>query len=72
MLGLNRELAELDARIADRFRTHRHAPVVVSMVGIGDLLGAQFLAATGGDMAAFASADHLAVHAGLAPAPLDA
>jgi transposase len=39
------------------------------MVGIGDLLGAQFLAATGGDMAAFASADHLAGYAGLAPAP---
>jgi transposase len=71
VLALNHELAELDARIADRFRTHRHAPVVASMVGIGDLLGAQFLAATGGDMAAFASADHLAGYAGLAPAPRD-
>ena len=71
VLALNGELAELDARIADRFRAHQHAPVLVSMVGIGDLLGAQFLAATGGDMAAFASADHLAGYAGLAPAPRD-
>jgi hypothetical protein len=30
------------------------------MVGIGDLLGAEYLAATGGTLDAFASADHLA------------
>lgn len=71
MVELNSELAELDARIADRFRTRHHAPVLASMVGIGDLLGAQFLAATGGDMAVFASADHLAGYAGLAPTPRD-
>jgi transposase len=35
------------------------------------LLGAEFLVATGGDMAAFHSADHLAGYAGLAPAPRD-
>jgi len=33
------------------------------------ILGAEFLAATDGDMSVFASADHLAVYAGLAPAP---
>ena len=41
------------------------------MVGIGDLLGAEFLAATGGTLTGFASADHLAGYAGLAPAPRD-
>jgi transposase len=41
------------------------------MVGIGDLLGAEFLAATGGTLTAFTSADHLAGYAGLAPAPRD-
>jgi transposase len=71
VLDLNTELGELDARIADRFHTHDYAPVLTSMAGIGDLLGAQFLAATGGDMTAFASADHLAGYAGLAPAPRD-
>ncbi len=35
------------------------------------MLGAEFLAATGGDMAAFGSADRLAGFAGLAPAPRD-
>ena len=42
-----------------------------SMIGIGDLLGAEFLAATAGTLSAFASADHLAGYAGLAPAPRD-
>jgi hypothetical protein len=35
------------------------------------LCSAQFLAATGGDIAVFASTDHLAGYAGLAPAPRD-
>jgi len=41
------------------------------MVGIGALLGAEFLAAIGGSLEGFASADHLAGYAGLAPAPRD-
>ncbi len=41
------------------------------MPGIGLLLGAEFLAATGGDMTWFATADRLAAFAGLAPAPWD-
>jgi hypothetical protein len=39
------------------------------MIGIGQLLGAEFLAATGGNMKAWP--DHLAGYAGLAPAPRD-
>ena len=71
VLDHDRQLADIDKLIADRFRVHRHAEVISSMVGIGQLLGAEFLAATGGDMQAFASPDHLAGYAGLAPAPRD-
>ncbi|MFG3052526.1 transposase [Kitasatospora sp. NPDC048239] len=41
------------------------------MPGIGNLLGAEFIAATGGDVNAFGSADRLAGAAGLAPVPRD-
>jgi transposase len=71
ILDLDQQLAEVDALISERFRAHPQAEVIASMTGIGDLLGAEFLAATGGDMSAFASADHLAGYAGLAPAPRD-
>jgi len=71
VLDLNAQLADLDTRIAERFRSHSDAAVLTSMVGIGDLLGAGFLAATGGSLDAFASADHLAGYAGLAPTPRD-
>ena len=64
-------IRQIDLRIQDRFRRHRAAAVITSLPGIGTLLGAEFLVATGGDMAAFASADHLAGYAGLAPAPRD-
>ena len=57
--------------IEDRFRRHRLAPVITSMPGIGPVLGAEFLAATGGDMTWFGTADRLAGFAGLAPAPRD-
>jgi len=71
VLELDRQLAELDKVIAERFRADRNADIIASMVGIGDLLGAEFLAATGGTLATFASADHLAGYAGLAPTPRD-
>lgn len=71
VLELDRQLAELDKVIAERFRADRNADIIASMVGIGDLLGAEFLAATGGSLATFASADHLAGYAGLAPTPRD-
>ena len=57
--------------IDDRFSEHRLAPVITSMVGIGDLLGAEFLAAAGDVRTRFESADHLAGYAGLAPIPRD-
>ena len=39
--------------------------------GFGVTLGAEFLAATGGDISAFDSVDRLAAVAGLAPVPRD-
>lgn len=47
------------------------ADLISSMSGIGDMLGAAFIAATGDDMTAFGSPDRLASVAGLAPAPRD-
>ncbi len=71
ILNLNTELRELDSAIEERFRRHRHAEVIESMPGFGPLLGAELLAATGGDVAAFGTADRLAGISGLAPVPRD-
>lgn len=71
ILRLGQELHELDEMISARFRAHRDAATITSIDGIGNLLGAEFLAATGGGIAGFASANHLAGYAGLAPAPRD-
>lgn len=45
--------------------------MITSRPGIGALLGAEFLAAAGSEMAPFATPDRLAAYAGLAPAPPD-
>jgi transposase len=71
VIALNEQVRELDKLIEDRFHRHGLAPVIESMPGIGPLLGAEFLAATGGDMTAFGTPDRLAGFAGLAPAPRD-
>ncbi|MGW1039564.1 IS110 family transposase [Streptomyces sp. NPDC002547] len=71
VMGLNEQLAEIDKLIAARFREHGLAEVIESMPGIGPLLGAEFLAATAGDMSRYGSADRLASLAGVAPVPRD-
>ncbi|MEU3620472.1 IS110 family transposase [Streptomyces sp. NPDC006872] len=71
VLALDEEIAAIDARIAARFREHRDAKVILSVPGMGPLLGAEFIACTGGDMDAFGSAGRLAGVAGLAPVPRD-
>lgn len=71
VMALDEEVAEVDALIEGRFREHPHAEVILSLPGMGKLMGAVFIAATGGDMDAFGSADRLAGYAGLAPAPRD-
>ncbi|MBB2506515.1 IS110 family transposase [Amycolatopsis echigonensis] len=71
VIALNTEIAETDAMIEQRFRQHRHAEVMLTLPGFGPVLAAEFLAATGGEMTAFGSADRLAGYAGLAPVPRD-
>ena len=71
VISLDEQIAEIGALIEARFREHPLAAVIASLPGIGPVLGAEFLAATGGDMTAFGSADRLAAFAGLAPAPRD-
>ncbi|QUW84423.1 IS110 family transposase [Streptomyces mirabilis] len=71
VMVLDEEIAQINALIEQRFREHPDAAVITSMPGIGDTLGAEFIAATGGDMAVFGSPDRLAGVAGLAPVPRD-
>jgi transposase len=71
VINLDTEIADTETMIEERFRRHRHAEIILSMPGFGVILGAEFLAATGGDMNAFDSADRLAGICGLAPVPRD-
>ncbi|WP_327415308.1 IS110 family transposase [Streptomyces sp. NBC_01233] len=71
VMSLNEQIAEIDKLIAARFREHDLAEVIESMPGIGPLLGAEFLAATGGDMSRYADSGRLASLAGVAPVPRD-
>lgn len=71
VIALDEQLQEVDALIEERFRRHPSTTVITSLPGVGTLLGAEFLAATGGDMTAFESSDRLASLAGVAPVPRD-
>jgi transposase len=71
VMTLDEEIAQINALIEERFCEHPDAQVITSMPGIGDTLGAEFIAATGGDMAVFGSPNRLAGVAGLAPVPRD-
>jgi transposase len=71
VIDLDAALKEIDSTIEDRFRRHRYAEIIVSLPGFGPRLGAEFLAALGGDIALYDSADRLAGVAGLAPVPRD-
>jgi transposase len=68
---LDAEIAETDALIQSRFRQHPHAEVILSMPGLGPVLGAELVAHTGGDLTVFGTSDRLAGVAGLAPVPKD-
>ncbi|THA30055.1 IS110 family transposase [Streptomyces sp. A1547] len=71
VMALNQQVAELDKLIEARFRDHHHFEVITSMPGLGIVLGAEFLAATGGDMTVFGTPDRLAGFGGVAPVPRD-
>ncbi len=69
MTDLDAQSKELDKLIEQRFCRHRHATAIWSLPGIGVVLGAEFVATTGGDLRALAATGHLAILAGLAPTP---
>uniref|UniRef100_UPI0004CBFC1F IS110 family transposase n=1 Tax=Streptosporangium amethystogenes TaxID=2002 RepID=UPI0004CBFC1F len=71
VMALNARIEEIDHRIQTRFADHELAVFISSLPGMGPQVGAEFLAATHGDMGAFGSADRLAGFAGLAPVPRD-
>ncbi|MFJ8787499.1 IS110 family transposase [Streptomyces sp. NPDC102476] len=71
VMALNQQIAEIDKAIEARFREHQDFEVITSMPGLGVILGAEFLAATGGDMSLFGTADRLAGFGGVAPVPRD-
>jgi len=71
VMTLNEKITETDKLIEGRFREHELGEVITSMPGIGPTLGAEFLAAVGGSLEAFSTADRLAAFAGVAPAPRD-
>lgn len=71
LLDLDREIKELDKTITERFRDHPHAHIIESLPGFGPSLGAEFIVATGGNLASFATPGRLASYAGLVPVPRD-
>ncbi|MFE9883147.1 IS110 family transposase [Streptomyces sp. NPDC005784] len=71
VIALNERIGEIDGLIEERFRSHELAHIVQSLPGVGTVLGAEFLAAVGGNLDGFASPDALAAFAGVAPAPRD-
>ncbi|MFF2132978.1 IS110 family transposase [Streptomyces olivochromogenes] len=71
VMALNQQVSELDKAIEARFREHRDFEAITSMPGLGVILGAEFLAATGGDMSLFGTPDRLAGFGGVAPVPRD-
>jgi transposase len=72
LLDLDREIKDTGKLITSRFRTHPQAAIIESLPGMGPLLGAEFLAATGGDpQATFGRPARLASYAGLVPVPKD-
>lgn len=71
LLDLDREIKDLNKLLTSRFRSHPQAEIIESLPGMGPILGAEFIAATAGDLAAFNNSDRLATYAGLAPVPAD-
>lgn len=71
LLRIRDELAEVEAEIDAALQSSEFADLLVTVPGFGRRLAADFLAATGADLAAFESPDRLASFAGLAPVPRD-
>jgi transposase len=70
VLSLKERIESIDEEIGQRFFVRPEARILVSLPGMGPILGAEFLVAVG-DICAFESADRLAAYAGLVPATRD-
>ena len=70
VLSLKDRIDALDEELGQRFFARPEAPILLSLPGMGLILGAEFLVAVG-DLRAFSSADRLAAYAGLVPAAHD-
>jgi transposase len=70
VLSLDDRLKRIDRQIRETFRSHPQAEVIESLPGMGPILGAEFVVASG-DLSAYPDAGHLASAAGLVPVPRD-
>jgi transposase len=70
VLSLKERINTLDRDLQKRFFARPEARVLISLPGMGPILGAEFLVAVG-KICAFESADRLAAYAGLVPAARD-
>jgi transposase len=70
VLSLKERIESIDEEIEQRFFARPGARILISLPGMGPILGAEFLVAVG-DLSAFESADRLAAYAGLVPAVHD-
>lgn len=71
LLDLDHDIKATDKLITQQFREHPQAAIIESLPGIGPILGAEFVVATGGTLSGFASSGRLASYAGLVPVPQD-
>jgi transposase len=70
ILALKERIESIDEEIGQRFFARPEARILISLPGMGPILGAEFLVAVG-DVSAFESADRLAAYAGLVPVARD-
>ena len=70
VLALKECIESIDEEIGQRFFARPEARILISLPGMGPILGAEFLVAVG-DICAFSSADRLAAYAGLIPVARD-
>jgi transposase len=70
VLALKERIQNIDEELGQRFFARPEARILISLPGMGPILGAEFLVAVG-EITAFESADRLAAYAGLVPAAHD-
>jgi transposase len=64
---LNRQIKELEAGLGERFRQHPDAAIILSLPGLGDILGARVLGEFGDDPERYADVKSRRNYAGTSP-----